>query len=178
MKQDVQDNLEKFAKNHKGEFDSLTPSDSLWEGVQIKLEASKNATTKMIFWRVAAIILFIFSVGITFYANKYSIVQHNKVVYDSEFIATEKYYTSVINERQQLVTLVANTHPEIKSDFELDWKTLDLSYAKLKGEYSKNQSTEILDALVQNLRSRVNLLNKQIEILESIESDEEKFLEI
>ena len=178
MTRDMQDKLEKFAKDHKDEFDSLTPKDSLWEGVQTKLEASKKAAARIIFWRAAAILLFIFSIGISFYANRDSINNSNKVVYDSDFITTEKYYTSVIHEREQLLTLVASTYPDVKDDFETDWKMLDQSYAILKEEYSKNQSNEILDALVQNLRSRVDLLNRQIQILESIESDEEKFLEI
>lgn len=179
MTQDMQDNLENFVKNHKDEFDSLTPKEKVWEGIHNKLEESGRVNTKMIIWRAAAIILFIFSIGITFYANKGSIFKSEApIAYDSEFLSTEKYYKSVINERQQLIVMVANTHPEIRSDFEADWKVLDQGYAKLKVEYSKNQSRDVLNALIQNLQSRANLLNKQIEILESINSDKSNILEI
>jgi hypothetical protein len=176
---DMEDNLKKFVKNHKNDFDTLTPQDKIWEGIHKELDSSIKTTNKLIIWRAAAIILFIFSIGLTFYANRDSILKNkSQIVYDEEFLTTEKYYTSVIHEREQLVEMVAATYPEVKNDFELDWKTLDKSYSNLKDEYSKNQSREVLDALVQNLRSRVDLLNKQIEILESIESENKNILEI
>ena len=179
MTRDMQDNLEKFVDENKEEFDSLTPKDSLWKGVHKKLDASRHSAAKVIFWRAAAIILFVFSIGLTFYVNKESIVLKNQsVTYSDDFLTTEKYYTSVIQEREQLIKMVANTYPEIKNDFEGDWIKLDESYSILKVEYEKNQSKEVLNALVQNLRSRVDLLNRQIEVLESIDSDNAPILEI
>lgn len=179
MTRDTQDSLQNFVKGHKEEFDTLTPNDKIWESIHKELEQSNRANSKIIFWRVAAIILFVCSVGLIFYANKELIWETSpSIAYDSEFVDTEKYYRSVINERQQLITLVAESHPEIESDFEADWEILDQSYLKLKEEYSKSQSKEVRNALVQNLRSRVNLLNRQIEILESIDSDKSRILEI
>ena len=179
MTQDTQDSLKNFVKSHKNEFDTLTPKDKIWEGIHKELEQSSKTNSKMIFWRAAAIILFVCSVGLTFYANIDSIWKNTPTIaYGSEFLSTEKYYRSVINERQQLITMVAKTYPEIKSDFEADWKVLDESYNNLKEEYSRSQSKEVITALVQNLRSRVNLLNTQIEILESIDRDETNIIEI
>jgi len=97
---------------------------------------------------------------------------------DEEFKNTENYYASVINERQQLIIKVGQSYPEVEKDFELDWKMLDEGYNKLKNEYEKNQNDEIKNALVQNLRARVNLLNKQIEVLEQIEKESVKIIEI
>jgi len=179
MKRDMQDNLEKFVKDNRSEFDSIEARDAIWKNIHSELDASEKSNSKIMFWRAAAVILFIFSVGITFYANKNPSVNNiNDVVYDSEFLNTEKYYSSVINERQKLIVLAGNAYPEIESDFELDWKVLDDSYIQLKEDYANNQSSEISDALVQNLRARVDLLNRQIEILESIERDEKKFVEL
>lgn len=179
MTRDMHDNLEKFVKNNRSEFDSKEAKDAIWKNIHTALDASEKSNSKIIFWRAAAVILFIFSVGITFYANNNSIISNRSdVVYDSEFLNTEKYYSSVINERQKLIVFAAKAYPEIESDFELDWKLLDDSYTQLKEDYANNQSSEISDALVQNLRARVDLLSRQIEILESIERDEKKFLEI
>ncbi len=175
----MQDNLKKFVNEHKDEFDSITPKDLVWEGINSKLEASKVSASKIIFWRSAAILLFICSIGLTFYANKDSaLVANKRVVYDNDFLTTEKYYASVIQEREALVIMVASTYPEIKNEFELDWNILDKSYANLKEEYAKNQSSEVLNALVQNLQSRVNLLNKQINILKQIDSKKPTVVEI
>lgn len=179
MTRDMQDKLEKFVKDNKSEFDSLTPKDKVWDGIHNELEASSNANLKMVIWRAAAIILFVLSIGLTFYTSIESILKSSSdVVYDTEFLISEEYYTSVINERQQVIALVANTYPEVKIDFELDWEILDESYAKLKEEYARNESKEVLNALVQNLRLRVSLLNKQIEILISLDSDNKNILDI
>lgn len=172
MKQDTQDNLEKFVKENSSEFDTLTPSNAVWEGIQSKLEAPNRLNLKLVLWRAAAILLFVFSIGLTFYVNKDSILKTNKMVaYDDEFLTTEKYYSSIITEKEQLVAMVANTYPEVKNDFESDWNLLGKNYSELKAEYEVNQSSEVLNALVQNLQSRVRLLNRQIEILKSIDSD-------
>ena len=179
MTRDMQDNLKNFVKDHRDEFDALEPKDKIWAGIHKELEPSNKANAKMIFWRAAAIILFVCSIGLTFYVNKDLLNKSTgSIVYDSEFVSTENYYRSIINERQQLIKMVAKTYPDIKNDFEEDWKILDQSYSQLKEEYAKSQSKEIVNALVQNLRSRVNLLNKQIEILESVDKDKTDILEI
>lgn len=179
MKPATQDKLEKHVEEHRSEFDTLTPRDSIWEGIHAELNSSKRTNGKMIIWRAAAIILFIFSIGLMIYVNQESILKESSdVVYDTEFLDTEKYYTTVINDRQDLIKTVAQSYPEIETDFELDWKQLDDNYQKLKIEYETNQSDDIRNALVQNLRSRVSLLNKQIEVLDKIDSDNKNILEI
>ncbi len=179
MARDTSDNLEKFVKNNKSEFDGLTPKDSVWEEIQKELVSSTKDTKKTIFWRAAAIILFIFSIGLTFYIKQDNLTNKNsKIVYSDDFLNTEKYYTAIINDRQQLIRTVAQTYPDIESEFESDWEKLDKSYKNIKDEYRKNQSEEILNALVQNLQHRVNLLNKQIEVLQAIKNKEKSTLEV
>ncbi len=179
MTRDMQDNLEKFIKKHRDEFDDLTPSDSLWKGINKELSQEHKNSNQIFFWKVAAIILFTFSLGLTLFINKNMLQTEEQVaVYDDEFMETENYYTSVINTRQQLIRAVAQTYPDIESDFESDWKKLDEGYKNLKLEYEKNKNEEIRSALVQNLRARLNLLNKQIEVLEQIEKQDVKILEI
>lgn len=179
MKRDTQDKLEKHVEEHRSEFDTLSPKESVWEGIHAELDSSKRTNVKMVLWRAAAIILFVFSIGLTFYVNQDNILKRSQaVVYDTEFLDTEKYYTSVISDRQDLIRTVAQSYPEIETDFKLDWKQLDDNYQRLKVEYEANQSDDIRNALVQNLRSRVSLLNKQIEVLEEIDSDNKNILEI
>lgn len=66
MTQDMQDKLEKFVKTNKDKFDKLTPRDSIWERIKTDLDSSSENHIKMIFWRAAAIALFVLSVGLTF----------------------------------------------------------------------------------------------------------------
>jgi len=178
MTRDMQDNLEKFVKEHKDEFDDLTPNDSVWKNIHKELEVS-NYAHKLIIWKVAAMLLLAFSLGLTVFINRDYFETENVVVAeDSEFLDTEAYYSSVINQRQQLITKAAQSFPDIEHDFELDWKQLDQSYRQLKQEYEKDKSEELRNALVQNLRARVSLLNRQIEVLKQIDLIDDKIIEM
>ncbi len=169
MTQDMQDNLEKFVKEHRDEFDDLSPNESVWKGIDKEMSSDTKRPSKMYLWQAAAVVLLALSVGLIMYINKDAIVPtQNVVAYDNEFIKTENYYASVINTKQQLIKIEAHTYPEIESDFENDWKMLDESYKSLKHEYEKNKSEELRSALVQNLRARLSLLNRQIEVLDQI----------
>lgn len=179
MTRGTQDNLEKFVQQNKDQFDVLEPKDSIWKGVKSELEVSSKTKFNLVLWRAAAIILFVFSLGLTFYVNKDSIVKGNqKLSNNSEFVTTEKYYTSIIQEREQLVKAIAVKYPDLEIDFESDWNTLDDAYIKLKREYKQNKSDEVLHALVQNLQARVNLLNKQLEVISQMKTEEEDHLQI
>ena len=179
MTQNTQDKLKKFVQEHRGEFDVLTPKDTLWSGINKQLEVSPKGNSMLVFWKVAAIILFVFSIGLIFYVNKESILSSNENFVDnSEFINTENYYSSIINERQEFIKSVALAYPEVEMDFVSDWKTLDAKYEQLKNEYKRNVNEEVLNALVQNLQLRVNLLNKQIEILKQIDTENKSVINI
>ncbi len=175
----MQDNLEQFIKDNKNEFDDLSPSDDVWRGVQQQLKPEKSSNSQLFIWKAAAMILFAFSLGLTLFVNRGMFqTSEQVVVQDEEFKNTENYYTSVINERQQLIIKVGQSFPDVEKDFELDWVALDQGYKSLKKEYEQNQNDEIKNALVQNLRARVNLLNRQIEVLEQIEKENISIIEI
>lgn len=179
MTRDMQDKLEKLIKENKEKFDKLSPSDSIWEGIKTDLDTSSRHHIKMIFWRAAAILLFAISVGLMFYANKDSIMpSSNEVVANDEFKTTEKYYTTIINEREDLIKTIAASYPDVETDFENDWVVLDQNYEQLKKEYKNNKSEEVLHALIQNLQARVNLLNRQMEILNQMNGEDESQLQI
>lgn len=175
----MQDKLEKFVRENKEEFDSLSPNEAIWEGIKDKMDSSSKQHSRMMFWRAAAIILFAFSLGLMFYVNKNSIISSgNSNVADREFVATEKYYTSIITDRQNLIKTVAASYPDVETDFESDWAVLDANYADLKKEYGQSQSDEVLNALIQNLQARVNLLNKQMDVLKEMKNEDNTQVEI
>ncbi|VAW26675.1 hypothetical protein MNBD_BACTEROID06-1650 [hydrothermal vent metagenome] len=177
----MQDDLEKFVKEHRDGFDDLSPDENVWKGIHKELSFNVRSKQKMFVWQAAAVILFAFSIGLTLYINKDMLAPNeNAVVYehDTEFIEAEYYYVSVINTRQQLIKTVAKTYPEVENDFESDWEILDKSYKKLKQEYEKNQNEEIRSALLQNLRARIGLLDRQVEVLEQIKKASNNSIDI
>ncbi len=180
MTRGMQDDLEKFVNKHKNEFDDLTPKDSIWQNIRTELDIAPINVNNLVIWKAAAIILFLFSLGLTLFVNRDYLAYSPETVamYDDEFMSTEAYYTSEINERQKLIKAVAHSLPEIGKDFEQDWSLLDRSYKNLKKDYRHDKSEEIRNALVQNLRTRMSLLNKQIEVLEQIEQKRVSILEI
>ncbi len=180
MKQDMQDSLEEFIRKNKEEFDDLSPKKSTWKNVHRAIESKPNYFNRMLMWKVAAIALFLFSLGLTLFVNRDYLLPSTEaiIVYDDEFIETEAYYTSVINQRQEAIKSVAYKLPDVERDFELEWTLLDKSYKEIKQEYGKNNSEEIRNALLQNLRARVSLLNRQMEVLEQIKKQDAETIKI
>ncbi|MDX1628888.1 MAG: hypothetical protein R3345_09335, partial [Fulvivirga sp.] len=51
-------------------------------------------------------------------------------------------------------------------EYELDLQKLDAMYEVLKEEFDKNPSKAVVDALILNLLVRIDILNKQLELLD------------
>lgn len=179
MAQDMQDNLEKFVQEHLDEFDDLNPREVSWKNIDHQLDIKPPFFNQMIVWKVAAILFFVFTIGLTLFINR-DFVQYNETaaVIDKEFVNTKAYYISLIDQRQQLIKRASESFPEIGKDFESDWVLLDQNYKKLKKEYKKDQTEELRNALVFNLRARVSLLNRQIEVLKQINKLDNNIFEL
>ncbi len=173
MNKAMEDKLEKFIRNNRTAFDTQEPSEKLWDNIHFQLDGRVEPINYLFMWRAAAVLLFICSVGLLLYINR-PVGKTTPEVATDEFTTTEQYYIRLISERQQRVLAVANKYPDIEQDFESDWKALDSSYKDLKEQYTKYKSQETLHALIQNLQAKANLLNKQMDVLQTILAEQKK----
>ncbi|MGD1839542.1 MAG: hypothetical protein ACFB0B_01385 [Thermonemataceae bacterium] len=180
------DPLEKFIRDNKAAFDQHEPSDDLWEDIEANLdtldddaseeEIIKNTTSRSItisyrtLWRVAAVaLLLLSSVAVWQYVERgqqantaVTTVPLNEI--DPELADAEAYYTAQIQEkREELIAI----DPDALKAFDGELHELDELYDNLKEKLLSTADQEaIATAMIENLRIRIEILNRQIEILE------------
>lgn len=167
----LEDRLERFVKQNRVKFDDLEPSEELWQRIDGSLaKESGNKQNQLVYWRAAAVVFFAMTLGLLA-RNNLSVNQSNDID-DPEFVQTESYYSDQIKDREQLIQVFLIDHPSLEAEFQEDMEELDRNYIKLKEEYQQNNSEIILDALILNLQSRMELLNKQLSVVRSINEQE------
>lgn len=176
----MQDNLKEIVTRHREEFDYYEPSPDIWEKISKKIDQDKKHKVNIIHlilfkhsYKYAAAILLL---AVTVYAIKIRYDKQNeKLVQNEEAISLEKiapeieqveiYYTSLINQKK-----AALTNYDIKPlDDDSNISFLDSAYTELKKELHLNPGQQkVIDAMIQNLQIRINILNQQLEILNRV----------
>jgi hypothetical protein len=108
----------------------------------------------------------VFTIGLLLKDN-FQAVDNDEIV-DSQFAQTENFYVSQIVDKEQLIEVYLVNYPGLGVEFKNDLEQLDHIYLQLKEDYRVNNSDKVLDALILNLQSRVDLLNRQLIIIRSI----------
>lgn len=169
------DQLEKYIMEHRDAFDDAEPSQNLWNEIDQKLD--KKKTNFSVVWKVAAVLFLVSTVVLLVDRQEDSM---SGPVLSQEFMEAEDYYVSMIAQRRQLIT--EKLTPEQEEAFLSEINDLDSMYLELKKTYEVNASNErIMDAMINNLQLRLDILNRQLEILENIKGQtdaNETFIEI
>ncbi|GAB4235222.1 MAG: hypothetical protein Tsb0034_09290 [Ekhidna sp.] len=158
------DQLEKFVVENRPSFDDGAPSDELWNKIDHKLSKKNNLLPTM--WKVAAVLFLVSTIYLI--VDKKNEVS-NKPQLSQEFVQAEDYYISLISERKKLIK--EQLSEEQEEMFLYDINQLDSMYTELKKTYQTNASNDrVVDAMINNLQLRLDILNKQLEILENIKN--------
>jgi hypothetical protein len=79
------------------------------------------------------------------------------------------HFTQLIELKQTELKQIEKDHPDLYKQFVSDINKLDSSYNSLKKELPVNPNREqLLEAMIQNLRLQTELLNHQLQIIQSI----------
>lgn len=170
--------LEKFIKENRAAFDQKEPSKGLWNKIVVEMEQGNEPVSHFSFpWRsmgIAASIALLLSLG--YFAGRYGRpMSDNRDIISlsaSHGTSVVRYETFIADKRQKLETM-SMLNPKMVSDFEADLDELNSSYVKLRAMLPNNPNQErILNKMVKNLKWQIELLNKQLELMESMESEE------
>ncbi len=169
----MNDNLEKYLKTHRAALDDKEPPSELWGKIAAEIGTEKKikpASRSLVYWRVAA--------AVFFFATSALLI--DKLVYqesDSTPIATSTN-PALMEAEGYYLTLIGQMHEEIaaygKDDYKdpqfiHDMNRLDSVYQVLKQDLALGNEQNIIDAMIQNLQLRIEVLNNQLEIIQSIE---------
>ena len=174
------DNLEKFIKQNRNEFDTEDPRDELWGEINGELQKSgahfsRSSGAKM--WRAAAVLLLLTTSWLVFDKLSKEHVEAQSTTengYFSEFQEVEKHYMTLVSEKKKLLEKSAEDDPEYKKEFLKELENLDSQYNGLKENLKFGNPEEIINALIINLQLRVEILNRQLEVIEELNKKEDE----
>ncbi|MEO9802901.1 MAG: hypothetical protein ABJF04_06620 [Reichenbachiella sp.] len=178
----MKDNLEDFIEVHRQEFDDLEPRKDTWTRIQKELNHEMPQKDYTWIWKAAAVVFLCLSVGLAIERTTGLEVQQVAEASglsmakspSAELTEVENYYTQLIAQKRGEIKSVIDKKGFVDIELLEDIEQLDEMYANLKNDLKRNQNDErLINAMIQNLQLRVEILNKQLRILERISKQEE-----
>ena len=170
------DKLEKYIRENRASFDDRNPSAEVWHKINDQLDNDVKPQVYLgtYMWRAAAVLFFVAVVWLLVDRNNnmYNISQIPANNDESQigFNDVEAFYMKEIEAKQQLILQFVSDTPEINRDLLGEIDQLDSTYQVLKSTAEKGYSEKVLDAMVLNLQMRIDILNRQLEVLEKIKN--------
>ncbi|MDQ6478707.1 hypothetical protein [Dyadobacter sp. LHD-138] len=176
---DKKDRLERFVRDNRDGFDVFLPQDSLWDRIEnsipsVPAEPQKKVrrlSSPYFDWRIAAGVILALGTGYLFYLNnEYGVTRDPGVALKVPAYAREfNQYNTLIDEKRSEILKLASNSPELYRDFSADLKSLENSYQNLKSDLGNAPNQEaLIRAMIENLQFQVDLLNRQLNILQRI----------
>jgi hypothetical protein len=165
----MKDQLEDFIHQNRQAFDDRVPSRNVWMKIQRKLgfnRSPKILWDSIVMWRAAAILL----MGLSLYLMMPRVSESKRDLALKEFTDVEQFYIQQISEKTELIEDFRKN--EGMNGFTNDFKQLEAMYMVLKEQMKTQPSQKVKDALVLNLLVRIDLLNQQLQHLESEDKPE------
>lgn len=165
-------NLEKFIKSNREEFDAKEPREKLWTQIESDLDGGKTDYGWL--WKAAVVVLLAVSGYLIWERAQVQTIEStvaSELQVDPEFVETELYCTQLITQKILVLEEYDIDDQKIKEVFKNDLSSLDSSYLELKQEFIDTNNEAVLDALIDNLIVRMELLNQQLMILDKIQKD-------
>ena len=158
------DQFEKFIMDNRGAFDDVNPSEKVWNRIDQNL--SKKQVIWPAIWKVAAVLFMVSTIYLIVDRNT---SQNEGPVLSEEFTQAEDYYVKLISQKRQAIT--EQLTPEQHEQFLVEIDQLDSMYVELKKTYQTNASNDrVMDAMISNLQLRLDILNRQLDILQNIKN--------
>ena len=160
------DRLESFVNENRHEFDSMEPSDNIWESISNRLDKKPNRRIHRFKWiKVAATIAVILTVPAIVYqfwqVKQRETAKAIQVDPDvQELIEAESFYAQEVSGKMAEIQKCYKVYPELKGEIEGDLKELDTMYRSLKSDLKENISNkEVIEAMIENNRIRMKLVD-------------------
>lgn len=156
--------------------------------ISINFGERLNFTADFMFMRVAATIVLLLACGLTLWmvkqnspatGNNTLAAASEASVYQAvpELAEVEVYYTSQINSKREQLSEYDLKVLGLDEAREIDRELarLDSTYTRLKEQLKTTPNTDqVMSAMIQNLQIRIEVLNRQLEVLQKIEAIKEQ----
>lgn len=176
----MSDRLENYIRDHREEFDLNEPASQIWKGIEKNIHKKKTIRFRYYMSRAAVVLII---AGLTLLAhdlflNKkiFTAGQDKKVkkeIVIPELKEAEVYYSGMVNEKLRELKPELEKNPTIEKELNSDLSDLDSVYQSLKKDLNDDVANqEVIEAMIQNYRLRVSILEDMLEYLNKKDSSE------
>jgi hypothetical protein len=175
------DKLEEHIRKNREDLDRYSPSKAVWKNIDSQINKKTFPLRKVL--SVAAMFVVILSTSIVLIKsgllfNNGSGVENGTSengTGNTQIRETEIYYNNLINSLYREATPLLTGSPEINKELTTDISHIDSLCVEIKKDLKDNVSNQdVVEALIQNYRLKIRLLEDMLTILKENEKNPEK----
>jgi hypothetical protein len=175
------DKLEEHIRKNREDLDRYSPPIGLWRRIRKDLWREKFRMRQWI--SIAALIVVILGSAIILFRPVYrwsdpGSHKNNEdrlTAIDPQLKETEVYYNNLVSSLYKEATPLLTNKPDIKNELNSDLSHLDSICADLKKDLKDNVANQdVVEALIQNYRIKIQILEEMLTVLKADENKTEK----
>ncbi len=174
------DKLEEHIRKNREYLDSYKPSSGVWKNIRKEVHGKR---TNLALWlSVAAMTIAVLGTAIILYPGRAgwpgalnsASVEERLIEKNPGLKETEIYYNTILNSLYLEAAPMLTANPEIKRELTADMLQLDSICSDIKRDLKDNVANqEVVEALIQNYRIRIRLLEDMLVVLKENEEKPE-----
>jgi hypothetical protein len=169
------DKLELFIRKNREDLDKYEPPKSSWRRIKAGMKTGRSIVP--VWFSAAAVVIAILgSALILFSLNQNKVVSISQGNTGQLFLReTEVYYNSLVNKLYFEAKPLLADQPEIAYELRTDMAQLDSICTDIRRDLKDNVANqEVIEALIQNYRIKLQLLEDMLNLLKENENKPEK----
>jgi flagellar basal body-associated protein FliL len=175
------DKLEEHIRENREDLDRYILPEGIWK--RIKKELNRRKSMKRLWISIAAMIIVILGTAVFLFqpVSRWSGSASRKssdeilTQSDPQFKEAENYYKNLVNSLYKEATPLLTNNPEVKNELNTDLSHLDSICVDLKKDLKDNISNkDVVEALIQNYRIKIRILEDMLTTLKANENNPEK----
>ncbi|QEC51772.1 hypothetical protein EDD80_102335 [Anseongella ginsenosidimutans] len=169
----MNDRLRHFIDNHRGEFDVHEPPQRVWKNIEKEFFPRQRFFSPFFsVLKVAAVIAVLLTVSFLAVRQLMRLVEPEERIVNNinpSAARQQAQYISLIETKRSELRQLQQSEPELYAEFAEEIESLETGYASLKSQLTAAPDQAlVLEAMIQNLRYQIELLNRQLEIIQKI----------
>jgi hypothetical protein len=175
------DKLEEHIRKNREDLDRYSPSSTSWKRIRRKIKSEKSPFRKWI--SIAAMFIIILGTALVFIKYGTSgpgigLVKRAariETLQNTQLKETEIYYNNLVNSIYTEAKPLLTANPEIQKELVTDISRLDSICLDIKMDLKDNVANQdVIEALIQNYRIKIQLLEDLLTMLKENENNPEK----
>jgi hypothetical protein len=175
------DKLEEHIRQNRDDLDRYNPPAGIWRRIRKELRKQKSGMRQ--WFSIAAMIVVVLGTALVLFKPEYRWSDSNRnrnnddelTQLNPQLKETEVYYNNLVNSLYSEAKPLLTNNPEIKKELNNDLSQLDSISSDLKKDLKDNISNQdVVEALIQNYRIKIRILEDMVTIMKENESNPEK----